>query len=165
MKYDIQTKNNSIGGRQGWAYVCNSGEIPVLKADLDRKQEYDDFKKYGNVRIVWNYRGREHYKVTTLEWNACDGEARWVLGSWGCCLSGSFGLSDALDMIEETQTPIVRAGQIVAIASYSSQKAYIQLYRVSDRVDINCQTVASFRPLTEEEMSEVKKNAVKWLNF
>ena len=165
MKYDIQVKNNSIGGRQGWAYVCNSGEIAVLKANLDSKQEYDDFKTYGKVRVVWNYRGREHFKPTTLEWNACHGDARWELGSGGCCLSGSFGLSDALDMIEETQTPIVRAGQIVAIASYSSQTAYIQLYRVSDRIDVNCQTVATFKPLTDEEMNEVKQNAVKWLNF
>lgn len=164
MKYDIQTKNNSIGGRQGWAYVCNSGEIPVLKADLDKKQEYDDYKTYGTVRIVWDYRNHEHYKATKLAWNACHGEARWELSSGGCCLSGSFGLSDALEMIEETQTPIVRAGQIVAIASYSSQTAYLQLYRVSDRVDINCQTVASFNPLTDEDMSEVVKNANRWLN-
>lgn len=163
MKYDIQTRANSIGGRQGWAYVCNSGEMPVLKVDLDSKQEYDDFKKYGKVRVVWNYRGQEHYKVTTLEWNACHGEARWKLGSAGCFLSGSFGLSDALEMIEETQTPIVRAGQIVAIASYSKEKAFLQLYKLSDRVDINCSTVATFKALTDEEMAEVVKNANRWL--
>ena len=163
-KYDIKTAGNSIGGRQGWAYICNSGEVTVLKADLDAPQEYNDFKKYGTVRVVWNYRGRESFKPTTLEWNACHGEGRWELGSAGCCISSSFGLSDAMEMIENTQAPIVRAGQIVAIASYSSQTAYLQLYKVNDRIDISCQTVASFRPLTDEEMQEVVQMANYWLD-
>lgn len=161
---DIQISGNSIGGRQGWAYVCNSGEITVLKADLSIKQEYNDFKQYGTVRVIWNYRGHESYKSTTLEWNACHEEARWQLGSAGCCLSSSFGLHDALEMIEETQAPIVRGGDVVAIACYSTEKAFLKLYRLSDRIDINCQTVATFIPLTDEEMKEVVSNANRWCN-
>lgn len=161
--YDIKTVNNSIGGRQGWAYVCNSGEIKVLEANLDKPQEYDDYKTYGNARVVWNYRGRENYKTCRLAWNACHGDARWELGSGGCFLSASFGVSDAVELIKDAQLPILRKDDIVAIASYSKEKAFIQLYKLDGRIDINCQVVATLRPLTADEMSEVVKNANRWL--
>ncbi len=168
MRNDIKTSENAIGGRQGWAYVCNSGRFVVLKADLDKEQEYDDFKEYGTVRVVWNYRGRENYHATTLAWNACHGTARWELCSGGCCLSSSFGVYDAVEMIEETQAPIVRAGDIVAIASYSVDSDYkmaeLRLFKISDRIDIHCQVTATLIPLTEEEMKQVAIDADKWCN-
>lgn len=161
--YDIQTKNNSIGGRQGWAYVCNSGEVKVLKANLDLPQKYEDYKTYGNVRVVWNYRGRENYKTCQLAWNACDGKANWELTSGGCFLSSSFGLRDAIELIEDSQCQVLRKDDIVAIASYSKKQAFIQLYKLDGRIDINCQTVATLRPLTDDEMSEVVTNVNRWL--
>ena len=164
-KNDIQTKSNSIGGRQGWAYVCNSGEITVLKADLDIPQEYDEYQTFGNARVVWNYRGSECFKTCRLAKNSCHGETFWELSSGGSYLSASFSAYDAIEMIEDTQTPIVRKDEIVAIASFSkSQKlAYLQLYKM-DRVDIHCSTVVKFEKLTYEEMQEVVKKANRWCN-
>ena len=163
MKYDIRTAGNSIGGRQGWAYICNSGEVTVLKADLDKAQEYEEYKTYGKARVVWNYRGHEAFSTCELAYNACHGEAFWELTSWGCCLSASFGISDALELIEDSQLPVVRKGEVIAIASYSTKSAILRLYKI-EHVDIHCQTVARLIPLTEEEMAEVVKNMNKWLN-
>ena len=161
-KFDIQVKGNSIGGRQGWAYICNSGEVTVLKANLDLPQEYEDYKTFGNVRVTWNYSGQKHYKTCQFAKNKCNREvARWELTSGGSCLSSSFGLHDAIEMIEDSQSQVVNENDVVAIASYSKETAYIQLYRVG-KVDICCETVAVLNPLTEEEMQEVVAHANKW---
>ena len=163
MKYDIQTVGNNIGGRQGWAYVCNSGEVTVLKADLDKKQEYEEYKTFGKARVTWNYRGHETFSTCELAYNACHGEPYWELTSWGCCLSASFGLHDALELIDDSQAPVVRKGEVIAIASYSTKSAMLRLYKI-EHVDIHCQCVAKLIPLSDEEMEEVKKNINKWLN-
>lgn len=56
MKYDIQIHGNAISGRQGWAYTCNSNEIPVLKADINSRVNAVEgaYKNFGNVRVAWN---------------------------------------------------------------------------------------------------------------
>ncbi len=160
---DIRVNGNSIGGRQGWAYVCNSGEIAVLKADLDASQEYNDYRQYGKVRAIWEYKNRENYKTCRLVNDRCDGGNSWELKSGGCCLSASFTVYDAFDMIDDSQLPIVKRNGIVAVASYSKQSdsASIQLFKLS-RVDINCQTVATLIPLTDDEMNDIKKRAEQW---
>ena len=163
VKYDIRTAGNSIGGRQGWAYVCNSGEVTVLKADLDKPQEYKDYEQFEDAKVVWNYRGTEAYHTCTLARNSCHGEAFWELSSSGCALTASFGLSDAMEMIHNAQLPIVRTDKVIAIAQYNSKAAFLSLYKV-DKVDIHCSTVAKLIPLNDEEMSKVLKNINKWLN-
>ena len=162
-KYDIQVKGNSIGGRQGYAYILNSGEFAVLRADLDKNQEYDDFKTYSGVRLAWNYRGHELLKDCTLAWSGENGRDVWELKNYGSCLSASFGLSDVLEMIESANTPIVRKGDIVAIARYSKEWASISLFKCA-RIDIHCSTSAVFEPLSDDEMNEIVARANKWLN-
>ena len=161
MRNDIQINGNTIGGRQGWAYVCNSMDIAVLKADLDKKQEYDDYKTFGDVRVIWNYRGTESTKVGTLEVE----NGKWGIGSAGCMLKAHFGFHDMMTSIEESNLPIIRANEVVAIALYSKENevATLNLFRVG-KVDINCMTVARLTPLSDEEMQEVKKDADRWCN-
>lgn len=161
MKYDIKVIGNAIGGRQGWAYILNSGEIPVLRADMDAPQEYDAYKTYGTVRVAWNHRNRELFHETTL----ANDDGKWKLVSGACFLSASFGYEDFMECLEGSQAPVVRKGGVVAIATYSnaSRTACTKLYKVG-RVDINCMTCANLTPLTDEEMQEVVKNANKWLD-
>lgn len=158
MKYDIQIEGNTVGGRQGYAYVCNSGEVKVLKADMDAPQEYDTYKRFGKVKVAWNYRGHESHKVCTLEWD----EGEWTLGSGGTCISADFGYSDLMEMIEEAQLQVLRPDDIVAIAYYTAHAAFVRLYKVG-KVDIHCMTVAHLIELTDEEMAQVKTNMNKWL--
>ena len=161
MKLDIQINGNYIGGRQGWAYICNSMRFAVLKADLEKEQEYDDFKTFGNVKVIWNYRGEENGSVGTLEVS----EGKWKIGGHGCCIKSSFGFSDMMDGIDNANLPIIRKDDIVAIAMYDkgNEIAILGLYRVG-RIDINCMTMTSLTPLTDEEMQEVKKDAERWCN-
>ena len=160
MKYDIQIKGNSIGGRQGYAWVCNSGEVKVLTADFEAPQEYEDYKKYGKAKVTWNYRGHESHKTCTLANN----EGTWELTSGGTFLSGSFGYHDLMEMIEDAQLQVLKPEDIVAIACYSSTTIYIRLYKLG-KVDIHCSTVARLQELTDEEMADVKCNILKWLRL
>jgi hypothetical protein len=161
MKIDIQINGNVIGGRQGWAYICNSMRFAVLKADLDKEQEYKDFQTFGNVKVIWNYRGEENGANGTLEIS----DGKWKIGGHGCMLKASFGFSDMMDGIENANIPTVRKDDIVAIATYSKQYevAVLSLFKVG-RIDIHCTTMASLTPLTDEEMQAVKADAVRWCN-
>ena len=158
MKLDIQISGNVIDGRQGWAYVCNSMRVPVLNADLD-KEHKDGYATFGEVRTVWERRGRENGMVCTLEYE----DGNWSLGSWGCMLKGDFTMEDRLEHIKNANLPTVRKDQIVAIAKSSKKNkfAVLHLYRVGD-IDINCMRVAKLIPLTDEEMQGVKKDIERW---
>lgn len=157
---DIVVAANMIGGRQGWAYICNSGEVTVLKADLEKKQEYDDYKIYGKVKAA-DRRGLPH--TCELVYNECDGKSRYELSSGGCCLSASFGYRDAMELIEEAGLQTVQKDDIVAVAEYTSKTVMLKLFKISS-VDIFCTTAAHFIPLTDEEMQEVVRNANRWCN-
>jgi hypothetical protein len=159
MKLDIQINGNVIDGRQGWAYICNSMRVPVLKADLDREQKESGFATFDEVRVIWEYRGHESGKTCTLE---CE-NGKWSLGSWGCCLKGDFTIEDRFESIKEASLPIVKKDQVVAIALHSKLNGFVilQLFKVG-KIDINCMTVADLKPLTDEEMQEVKKDIERW---
>lgn len=165
---DIRTAFNSIGGRQGWAYICNSGKFTVIKTDFTTPTKYEnsDFRDFGNsARIAWNYRGHENYKTCSLDYE--DGE--FSFGSGGACLSARFGFDDALELIADANLPIIRPGDVVAIAKILIDESMnkclkLDLFKLSDRIDINCMTVARLEPLNEEEMSEIVRDANKWCN-
>ena len=163
MANEIIINGNIIGGRQGWAYICNSMKFAVLKADMDKKQEYgaDGFSTFGDVRVIWNYRGHENASVGRLEAN----KGEWSIGGWGCCLKADFGFHDMMESIEESNLPVIRKDDVVAIALFSKdiQFASLTLFKVG-KIDINCQTITRLTPLTDEEMQEIKKDADRWCN-
>ena len=161
MKNDIQINGNIIGGRQGWAYICNSMKFAVLKADMDKEQEYDDYKTFGKVRVIWNYRGHENASVGTLEVE----NGKWSIGSWGCCLKAGFGFHDMVKSIEESNLQVIRKDDVIAVATFSNkiEFAWLSLFKVSS-IDSNCTTMAELIPLNEDEMAEIKKDAERWCN-
>lgn len=168
-KNDIKISGNSIGGRQGWAYICNSAKFAVLKADFSIPTEYEnsDYRNFGNnvARIAWNYRGHESYKTCSLDYE----DGKFSFGSAGCCLSARFGFSDALELVADANLPIIRPNDIVAIAKIiehdGDKSLLLSLFKLSERVDVNCMTVASLIPLTDEEMKKVADDADRWCRF
>lgn len=158
---DIQINGNVIGGRQGWAYTCNSMKITVLKVDLDKEQEYKDYQTFEMVNVIWNYHGEESRADGQLE---CE-KGEWSIGGFGACLHSQFTFSDMFESIESSNRQVIREGQIVALALFSKslEVATLSLYKVG-KVNIHCQTMAHLIPLTDEEMQEVKKNANDWCN-
>lgn len=158
---DIQINANIIGGRQGWAYTCNSHKITVLKVDLDKKQEYEEYKTFDMVNVIWNYKGTESTADGRLEVE----NGKWTIGGFGCCIHSEFGFGDMEKLIEASNRQNIREGQIVALALFSKEYkvATLSLFKVG-KVNIHCQTIAHLVPLTDEEMQEVKKNANDWCN-
>lgn len=161
---DIRVEGNMIGGRQGWAYICNSGKFAVMKSDRTVKQEYEDYQTWesAGVRIAWNYRGKEHYDDAFLAWSKEIGGYEFT-GS-GAMIKSDFGMNDAIKMVNRANNPVVRENDVVAIAVVDEKSAYLALYRVKN-INIHCYTKALLKPLTEDDMQEIKKNANDWCNF
>lgn len=157
--FDITINKNSISGRQGWAYVCNSGEIPVLRADADIPQEFVDYREFEPVRVKHQWNGKEMPIVGTLVWE----NGNWFVTSGGCCISSNFGISDVMDLVNNSQAPVIEEGQTIAIAfvSESASTASLMLFRV-DKVDSLCSRVCNLVPLSYEEMQKVLKYAETW---
>lgn len=157
--YDIITNGNMISGRQGWAYICNSGEVKVLEADMEKPQEYDTYETFGKAKVV-NHRGNAY--TCTLARSKKDEKWTWSFGSAGTCIHSDFGYSDAMELVENAQLAKIEEGDIVAIAKHTSDKVALELFRLS-RVNSGCMTVATLKELTEEEMIEVGTAATRWV--
>lgn len=158
-KFDIQIKGNMIGGRQGWAYICNSLKYPVLKADMDAPQEYEDYKTFSNVRLIYKIGDRDLPKVTELTVE----NGKWSLTSGGSMLKDSFSFSEMTDFLKVTDMQQVRENDIVVVAMFSNNVnfAWLQLFKVG-KLDKHCIKMAELIPLTEEEMMEIEQDAYAW---
>lgn len=161
MKLDINVSGNFIGGRQGFAYICNSGKFSVLKADTDKEQEYKGYNQFEKVRVAWNHRNQEIHSTGTL---VCE-NGDWSISGGGACIHSGFSFHDRLEDIENANLPILKANDVVAIALLSKKHEFVllQLYKVG-RVNPNCMTMAKLTALTNDEMKEVVKDATEWCN-
>jgi hypothetical protein len=162
MKNDITLNGNIIGGRQGFAYICNSRKYPVVKIDLEAPQEYDDYKTFGKIRVLKSYKDRDLVVTSTVEYEKGEG---FSLGGHGTCITSSFSFNDMEQLVEEANLQAVREGDIIALAMTLNSIKFMELalYRVG-KVDIHCTTIANLIPLTDEEMKEVKADVDAWCN-
>lgn len=160
-KFDIQVKGNMISGRQGWAYICNSLKYPVLQADMDAPQEYEDYKEFTSVRLIYKFGNRDMPKVTKLAVE----NGKWSLNSGGSMLKDSFDFAEMTYLLRTTSMPQVRQDDIVAIALFSKSLdfAWLQLFKLG-KIDKNCIKMAELIPLTKEEMVDVEQDAYAWCN-
>lgn len=162
-EYDIKTADNSIGGRQGWAYVCNAHEIPVLVANLDNHSEYDmeNYRKFNTVNVYVNNKMGDFTVDGTLTLS----EGKWKIISGGCFISASFNYHDSKRLIDGATAPVIHKDEVVAIAVYSDkhQVSCLQLYKAR-RIDPYCTVICNLEPLTEDEMKDVVENAKRWLS-
>lgn len=156
---DVKVSGNIISGRQGVAYVYNSNKIVNLVADMDLPQKYDTYKVFGKAKVAWTYRGRENGSVGTLEME----DGRWFIGSGGCCLADRFTFEDVVELVENSQAPLLHEGHLVAITllSKNNRIASTQLYKCG-KVNIHCMEMAELIPLTEDEMLNVVADVKQW---
>jgi hypothetical protein len=77
---------------------------------------------------------------------------RWGLSGGGCCLKTDIGYSDWMEALGYAQAPIVKPGDIVAIAMHSKELGVfmVKLMRVGKRIDPNCVTVVELEEMKEE---------------
>lgn len=161
MRNEIVISGNTIGGRQGFAYICNSMKYPVLIADIDKHKGENGYCRFDTVRVVCNYSGKEFPISGTLEVE----DGKWSVGNNGCCLSSSFTYSDMLESIINANAPVISEGQIIAVALKSNEvkHCWLMMFKVG-RLNKHCTTLFELIELTKDEMKEVIKDASKWLN-
>lgn len=156
---DVKIGGNIISGRQGLAYVYNSGNFKNVAADVDMEQEYREqmYLQFGKVNV--QAANRDYKKDGTL---VCD-NGEWKITGGGCCLSARFGYYDIMELLENSMLVNIKAGDLVAITMYSKKDEYTltTLFRLSS-VDYNCMTLAKLIPLTDEEMEQIKKDVIAW---
>ena len=162
-KWDITTKKNEIGGRQGWAYICNSMAFEVIKIDCDTKSEYEDYIPYDTkVRVARQYKDGT---ISTIETGIayCADKDEFILGCGCIGISSRFSFYDMMELIDNANLPVVHENQVIALGKYSKRlgMAQLHLYKVGN-VDTHCSTVAKLIPLNDEEMADVVKNAERW---
>jgi len=161
MKYDIDIVDNHIGGRQGFAYICNSMKFTVLEADMCKEQKYNNYRTYASVRVATKYKNTEITAKGKLEFE----DGKYFIGcNGGCCISSRFCFEDKLELVKNASLPVVRKDDIIAIAVYSKKinAIFLELYKVG-KIDTNCMRLTNLIPLTDEEMEQVKMDAVRWL--
>lgn len=147
MKADIKWVCNTIGGRQGWAYIYNTHEIPILKADMIAgKTEFDNYYSFNTVNVKYTRKGDTRITDGTL---VRDEDNKWKITSGGCCISASFTYNDAMKMIENANAPIIEEGKVVAIARHDDKCVALDLFKVG-KVDPHCIVVCELIPLIDD---------------
>lgn len=157
---DVTTEDNTIRGRQGLAYVFNSGEIKSVKIDIDKPQQYHDYKEYENIKVHQERKTYSLNAVGTVSWE----EGRWIITGGGYGISSRFGFEDIMEMADNANLPIVGNNDIVALLIYSKTKRFAQVNLMKvQNIDIHCTVVANLVPLNDEEMAQVVKNVYRWV--
>lgn len=168
MKFDIRTVENTVVGRNLWAYICNSGEYPIFKVNFtdheDGTQTFDITDNGAKVMFTSGFSRHELPVDSSLELY----EDEYKFCSWGCGITSSFGFGDMYNLVKESRYPHIRKDSIIGIAEiYYTPNPFdnhidLKLFKVG-KVDPHCQVVAKLIPLTEDEMKEIKTLAKDWL--
>lgn len=157
MKNDIRISGNIIGGRQGVAYIRNSGKFPVIEINLDVPSA-----EYGEVRFETIRGGRTAYVTGTV----CAEDGSLFATCYGSSIKASSGYDDLAEMIHESSLPKIRENEPVAIVMHSPSGRYgqIALYKVP-KVNTRCSVIATFEVLNENEMAQIRQDAEAWCNI
>ena len=155
---------NIISERKEIAAVMKFGKYPVLGLNMSNKpyNEYDNFIVGSKVRVAWD-RKDPRWEGMTSRCNLVVDEGKYSLDTPGCCLSAKYTVNDFVGDIENANTPLVHAEQIVAVAHYSRQfgEKFLRMMRVSKQINTQCMTVATLKDLSDEEMKEVR-DFIEW---
>lgn len=157
---DIRVSGNLLGGRQGFAYACNSGDFTVIPIEIDNAtKEGGTFHKFGTVRIPKSFNGRSSYIKGSLE---CS-EGKWMIGGYGCCIKSDFGFNDMDELVSDATSPVVEPGKPFVVAWIFREIGNVSLnFFKIDKVDPHCTVIANLIPLSDEEMESIRKDAKEW---
>lgn len=146
--------------------AMNFGEYPVLTINLEnRPYEGSNYARGCRVRVAWDSSERRYAGMTT------HGElyienGRLAISGEGACLSASFGYSDVMRMAAEANVPVVHRGQFVVVIMEipSRQTCMVHMMRISERINIHCQTVCSLEEINAEEAAEIRRHLRSIIN-
>lgn len=158
------TNNRYITDRQEIAYAMNFGKFPVLSLNRENIPFSDSNYCIGSkCRVAWD-RKEPRYEGMTTHGHVYLENGRYAISGFGACLKASFGYSDVMKMLEEANAPIVHRGQTVVLVEQfpSCDSCTVSVMKVSDRIDINCSTVATLVELTDEESMKWEEEYKDW---
>lgn len=131
--------------KEKMAQAMNFGKYPVLSVDLDNKLNEDDDYAIGcECRVAWDRDdGRYNGMTTKCTLKIVDG--KYFLNNPGTIIKACHGVDDFVEDIRRANLPLVHKGQTVAVAHYSKELdiKFVRVMKVSDRIDILRETVAT----------------------
>jgi len=117
------------------AMAMNFGKYPVIRIDRETpKDGYNDFYEGDQIKVLTPKPGYpDSYATGKIYYS----EGKYGVMTDASCLHASFGYADVLEMIENAQAPVVKAGQeVVLIEDYPERRTCcVRIMKVSDRVD------------------------------
>lgn len=142
------------------AAAINFGKYPVLRINVENRPFEDSiYAKGDRVRVAWDHKDRRYEGMTTHGKLFLDEDGKLKISGEGTMLSASFGYHDVMKMAAEANTPVVHKGQLVIVVKdFPSMKScVVSMMRVSPRIDIHCQVVASLEDVSDEEAVEIRR--------
>ncbi len=151
--------NGILMERTEIAKALNFCKYPVLSIDLENQPYRNDIAAAGRkdtyvkgckCRVAWDHKSPQ-YAGMTIKCELVIENGEYKLTSWGCMLKADYTLNDFLENVKAANTPLVHKGETVAVAHYSQVSGikFIRLMRVSERIDTNCQVVATLKPIED----------------
>ena len=142
------------------AAAMNFGKYPVLTINLDNRPFEDSrYAKGCRVRVAWDHKDSRYAGMTTHGNLFLDEDGKLKIGGDGAMLKASFGYSDVMKMAAEANVPVVHKGQgvVVVMDIPSTKTCLVRMMKVSDRINIHCQTVATLEDIDDESAAEIRK--------
>ena len=140
--------------------AMNFGKYPVLTINLENNPfEGSRFAKGGRVRVAWDHKDSRYEGMTTHGELFLDEDGKLKISGEGAMLTASFGYSDVMKMAAEANVPVVHKGQgvVVVMEIPSTKTCLVRMMKVSDRIDIHCQVVATLEDIDDESAAEIRK--------
>ena len=134
------------------AKAMNFGKYPVLYIDVETPKEgYNGLYTGCDVRVAWDD-PNPRWKDMTCQGNLMLCEGRLTVSNNACCLKSAFGRQDVIEMQHWANTPIIHKGQtVIIVKDCPKQKTcYVEVMKVSDYIDIHCQTCCRFVEVPED---------------
>lgn len=141
--------------RKEIAKAINFGKYPVLVLDMDNHKGYEKYNpdtkfcEGQRVRVAWD---RSDYEGMTSNGSIMMGDDGTIYISGRCAiLQADFGYSDVMEDATWANAPVIHKGQrVVVIMDWSKEKrCMVRMMKVSDRIDIHCQRVATLEDIDE----------------
>lgn len=151
--------NGFLMERTEIAKAVNFCKYPVLSVDLENQPYKDElavagrkdtFVKGCECRVAWDH-ADSRYTGMTSKCELIIENGEYKLTSGGCMLKADFTVNDFLEDIKAANAPLVHKGETVAVAHYSNISGikFVRLMRVCERIDRNCQVVATLNPIED----------------
>lgn len=136
------------------AKAMNFGKYPVVELNIGKNyKDYENLFKGSEVIVDCPTRSHgvlpAYCELVFEKTEETPFPSRIDLMQGSSCLKASFGYSDVMEMLENANKPHLQAGQevVVVLNNPEAKACMVAMYKVSERVDLHCQTVATLEEM------------------